>query len=133
MRVLIAEDEPRLAEALARGLRRNGFAVDIALDGNQALKRTAVVDYDVVVLDRDLPYVHGDEVCRQLVGAERPPRILMLTAEQAADLLQTDAEAVLAMADAGELPGRKIGDEWRFLRRAVLAWLGGAAPPDSAA
>jgi DNA-binding response OmpR family regulator len=80
MRVLIAEDEPRLAEALARGLRRNGFAVDIALDGNQALKRTTVVDYDVVVLDRDLPYVHGDEVCRQLVGAERPPRILMLTA-----------------------------------------------------
>jgi CheY-like chemotaxis protein len=55
MRVLIAEDEPRLAEALARGLRRNGFAVDIALDGNQALRRTAVVDYDVVVLDRDLP------------------------------------------------------------------------------
>jgi DNA-binding response OmpR family regulator len=80
MRVLIAEDEPRLAEALARGLRRNGFAVDIALDGNQALKRTRVVDYDVVVLDRDLPYVHGDEVCRQLVGADRPPRILMLTA-----------------------------------------------------
>src|SRR4051794_41451621 len=80
MRVLIAEDEPRLAEALARGLRRNGFAVDIALDGNQALRRTAVVDYDVVVLDRDLPAVHGDEVCRQLVGGERPPRILMLTA-----------------------------------------------------
>src|SRR6266540_3777685 len=80
MRVLIAEDEPRLAEALARGLRRNGFAVDIALDGNQALKRTAVVDYDAVVLDRDLPHVHGDEVCRQLVGADHPPRILMLTA-----------------------------------------------------
>ncbi|HEY7621536.1 MAG TPA: response regulator transcription factor [Solirubrobacteraceae bacterium] len=80
MRVLIAEDEPRLAEALARGLRRNGFAVDIAFDGDQALKRTAVVDYDAVVLDRDLPYVHGDEVCRKLVGAERPPRILMLTA-----------------------------------------------------
>jgi DNA-binding response OmpR family regulator len=80
MRVLIAEDEPRLAEALARGLRRNGFAVDIALDGGQALRRTALVDYDAVVLDRDLPEVHGDEVCRKLVGAERPPRILMLTA-----------------------------------------------------
>jgi DNA-binding response OmpR family regulator len=80
MRVLIAEDEPRLAEALARGLRRNGFAVDIALDGDQALKRTSVVDYDAVVLDRDLPAVHGDEVCRRLVGGERPPRILMLTA-----------------------------------------------------
>jgi len=69
MRVLIAEDEPRLAEALARGLRRNGFAVDIALDGDQALRRTALVDYDAVVLDRDLPEVHGDEVCRRLVGA----------------------------------------------------------------
>ena len=80
MRVLIAEDEPRLAEALARGLRRNGFAVDIALDGEEALKRTAVVDYDAVVLDRDLPEVHGDEVCRRLVGNESPPRILMLTA-----------------------------------------------------
>src|SRR6266487_5438360 len=79
MRVLIAENEPRLAEALARGLRRNGFAVDIALDGDQALKRTAVVDYDAVVLDRDLPHVHGDEVCRQLVGADRPPYILILT------------------------------------------------------
>ncbi|MEA2251083.1 MAG: hypothetical protein QOJ82_170 [Solirubrobacteraceae bacterium] len=80
MRVLIAEDEPRLAEALARGLRRKGFAVDIALDGDQALRRTAVVDYDAVVLDRDLPAVHGDDVCRRLVGGERPPRILMLTA-----------------------------------------------------
>src|SRR5262245_49875789 len=80
MRVLIAEDEPRLAEALARGLRRNGFAVDIALDGDQALQRTALVDYDAVVLDRDLPAVHGDEVCRRLVGADAPPRILMLTA-----------------------------------------------------
>ena len=57
----------------------------------------------------------------------------VLTAEQAAELLQTDEEAVLALADARELPGRKIGDEWRFLRRAVLAWLGGAQPPDSAA
>jgi DNA-binding response OmpR family regulator len=80
MRVLIAEDEPRLAEALARGLRRNGFAVDIALDGDQALRRTALVDYDAVVLDRDLPEVHGDEVCRRLVGGDTPPRILMLTA-----------------------------------------------------
>jgi excisionase family DNA binding protein len=57
----------------------------------------------------------------------------VLTVEQAAELLQTDADAVRALADAGELPGRRIGDEWRFLRRAVLAWLGGPAPPDSAA
>jgi DNA-binding response OmpR family regulator len=80
MRVLIAEDEPRLAEALARGLRRHGFAVDVALDGEAALHRTELVDYDAVVLDRDLPAVHGDDVCRALVGHERPPRILMLTA-----------------------------------------------------
>src|SRR5947207_9353999 len=80
MRILIAEDEPRLAEALARGLRRGGWAVDVALDGGAALQRSAVVDYDAVVLDRDLPEVHGDDVCRGLVAAERPPRIIMLTA-----------------------------------------------------
>jgi excisionase family DNA binding protein len=57
----------------------------------------------------------------------------VLTVEQAAELLQTEADAVRELADAGELPGRRIGDEWRFLRRAVLAWLGGAAPPDAAA
>ena len=57
----------------------------------------------------------------------------VLTVEQAAELLQTESEAVRALADAGELPGRKIGDEWRFLRRAVLAWLGATAPPDAAA
>jgi excisionase family DNA binding protein len=57
----------------------------------------------------------------------------VLTVEQAAELLQTDPDAVRELADAGELPGRRIGDEWRFLRRAVLAWLGGAAPPDAAA
>jgi excisionase family DNA binding protein len=56
----------------------------------------------------------------------------VLTVEQAAELLQTDADAVRELADAGELPGRRIGGEWRFLRRAVLAWLGGAAPADAA-
>ena len=83
MRVLIAEDEPLLADALARGLRKAGCAVDVALDGAAALRRTAVVDYDAVVLDRDLPVVHGDDVCRRLVGQERAPRILMLTASAA--------------------------------------------------
>jgi DNA-binding response OmpR family regulator len=80
MRILIAEDEPRLADALARGLRRDGWAVDVALDGASALQRARIVDYDAVVLDRDLPEVHGDEVCRTLVAGPRPPRILMLTA-----------------------------------------------------
>ena len=80
MRVLLAEDEPRVADAVARGLRREGLAIDVAPDGAQALYKARVNAYDVVVLDRDLPEVHGDEVCVALVQAERPPRILMLTA-----------------------------------------------------
>jgi DNA-binding response OmpR family regulator len=80
MRVLIAEDERRLAEAIARGLRREGMAVDVAPDGADALLKARVVRYDVVVLDRDLPGIHGDEVCRT-VRDERPETgILMLTA-----------------------------------------------------
>jgi DNA-binding response OmpR family regulator len=80
MRVLIAEDERRLADAIARGLRREGMAVDLAPDGSDALMKSRVVRYDVVVLDRDLPVVHGDEVCRT-VRDERPETaILMLTA-----------------------------------------------------
>jgi DNA-binding response OmpR family regulator len=85
MRVLIAEDEPRLAEALARGLRRNGCAVDVSHDGRSALDRTRLVDYDAVVLDRDLPVMHGDDVCRELRRLETPPRILMLTAATAVE------------------------------------------------
>jgi DNA-binding response OmpR family regulator len=80
VRVLIAEDEIRLAFALARGLRREGMAVDLAPDGTDALVKARVVRYDVLVLDRDLPGVHGDEVCK-LVREERPETgILMLTA-----------------------------------------------------
>jgi len=80
MRVLIAEDEPRVAAAVARGLRREGMAVDVAPDGAAALLKARMVPYDVVVLDRDLPAVHGDDVCRAL-AAERPAtKILMLTA-----------------------------------------------------
>jgi DNA-binding response OmpR family regulator len=80
VRVLIAEDEQRLADAIARGLRREGMAVDLAPDGTDALVKARVVRYDVVVLDRDLPGTHGDEVCR-LVRGERPETgILMLTA-----------------------------------------------------
>jgi DNA-binding response OmpR family regulator len=80
MRVLIAEDEWRLAETIARGLRREGMAVDLAPDGSDALLKARVYRYDVVVLDRDLPHVHGDQVCRTL-REERPETpILMLTA-----------------------------------------------------
>jgi DNA-binding response OmpR family regulator len=80
MRVLIAEDEVRLAEAIARGLRRQGMAVDLAPDGEQALVKARVVRYDVLVLDRDLPVVHGDVVCKQVRGERPETGILMLTA-----------------------------------------------------
>jgi DNA-binding response OmpR family regulator len=80
MRVLIAEDERRLAEAIARGLRREGMAVDLAPDGSDALVKSRVVRYDVVVLDRDLPGVHGDDVCRAVRGERPETGILMLTA-----------------------------------------------------
>ncbi len=80
MRVLVVEDHPRLAETVATVLRREGMAVDVAFDGREALGRVALADYDVVVLDRDLPGVHGDEVCRAMVADGRPGRVLMLTA-----------------------------------------------------
>jgi DNA-binding response OmpR family regulator len=80
MRVLIAEDERRLGDAIARGLRREGMAVDLATDGSDALVKSRVIRYDVLVLDRDLPGLHGDAVC-QTVRDERPDTgILMLTA-----------------------------------------------------
>ena len=80
MRVLIAEDEVRLADAIARGLRRQGIAVDLAPDGGQAVAKARIVRYDVLVLDRDLPVVHGDEVCRTVRGERPETGILMLTA-----------------------------------------------------
>jgi DNA-binding response OmpR family regulator len=80
MRVLIAEDDDRLARAVAAGLRRRGMAADVALDGSNALDKLAASDYDVVVLDRDLPGVHGDEICRRLAAGRSASRILMLTA-----------------------------------------------------
>ena len=80
MRVLVVEDHEVLAEAIATGLRREGMAVDLALDGETALERIRAVDYDVVALDRDLPGVHGDDVCKELVTSRAPTRILMLTA-----------------------------------------------------
>ncbi|WP_440085108.1 response regulator transcription factor [Streptosporangium sp. LJ11] len=80
MRVLIAEDERVLADIVATGLRRETMAVDVVYDGDAALERAAVNDYDVIVLDRDLPVLHGDEVCRRLVADRIPARIIMLTA-----------------------------------------------------
>src|ERR1700733_13937415 len=80
MRLLVVEDHRRLATALAEGLRREGMAVDLAFDGGEALARVAVNAYDVVVLDRDLPGVHGDQVCRALLADGGHTRVLMLTA-----------------------------------------------------
>src|ERR671919_3009556 len=80
MRVLIVEDERPLADAVARGLRHRAMAVDVAYEGGNALRKADLVDYDVVVLDRDLPGVHGDEVCRALRADELGPAVLMLTA-----------------------------------------------------
>jgi DNA-binding response OmpR family regulator len=80
MRVLLVEDHPKLATTVAGGLRRAGMAVDVAFDGNDALEHAAGTSYDVVVLDRDLPGVHGDEVCRVLVADGGASRVLMLTA-----------------------------------------------------
>ena len=80
MRVLVVEDHKELAEAIATGLRREGMAVDLSFDGDSALERTCCTDYDVIVLDRDLPGTHGDEVCTTLTTAGKNSRILMLTA-----------------------------------------------------
>src|SRR3984885_11782556 len=80
MRVLVAEDFEVLARAVATCLRREGMAVDVVLDGDEALESLAVTRYDVVVLDRDLPGTHGDEVCRQIVAGGAGSRVLMLTA-----------------------------------------------------
>lgn len=80
MRILIAEDHEELAETIAVGLRREGMAVDIALDGGVARYLASINRYDVIVLDRDLPVVHGDDVCRSLAADANPARVLMLTA-----------------------------------------------------
>jgi len=78
--VLVVEDEELLADAIAEGLRREALAVDVVYDGDAALERLGVHEYDVLVLDRDLPIVHGDDVCRAVVESGVETRVLMLTA-----------------------------------------------------
>jgi DNA-binding response OmpR family regulator len=80
VRVLVVEDNSVVAEAIAEGLRDQGMAVDVAYDGSSGLEKVTVNEYDVVVLDRDLPKLHGDELCEQIVASPCPSRILMLTA-----------------------------------------------------
>jgi DNA-binding response OmpR family regulator len=95
MRILVVEDEPLLADAVTEWLRGESHAVDVVLDGGAALERVGVNDYDVVVLDRDLPVVHGDQVCRAIAGGDA--RVLMLTA--AADIDERVAGLTLGADD----------------------------------
>ena len=99
MRLLVVEDESELADLIAGGLRDQGFAADIALDGETALEKAWANTYDVIVLDRDLPRVHGDDVCRELLANECGAKILMLTAsgelEQRVDGLNLGADDYL--------------------------------------
>ncbi|SCL73644.1 response regulator transcription factor [Micromonospora peucetia] len=111
MRVLVVEDFEVLARTVGVGLRREGMAVDVVLDGGAALDHLAVTRYDVVVLDRDLPGVPGDEVCRRIVGEHSATRVLMLTAassvKQRVDGLGLGADDYLAKPfDFAELVAR---------------------------
>jgi DNA-binding response OmpR family regulator len=123
MRVLIVEDEKRLADAVARGLRHRAMAVDVAYEGESALRKTGVVDYDVVVLDRDLPGAHGDEICRSLRAGEAGPAVLMLTAsgelEQIVEGLSLGADDYLAKPFAFEELLARVQALGRRPRRAL--------------
>jgi DNA-binding response OmpR family regulator len=96
MRILMVEDHLELAETVAAGLRREGFAVDLAGDGPSALECTSTSHYEVVVLDRNMPGMHGDDVCRTLIGQRYPARILMLTA---ASTIEDRVEGLTCGAD----------------------------------
>jgi DNA-binding response OmpR family regulator len=96
MRVLVVEDHRELAATIAVGLRREGMAVDIVFDGEQALRQSAREPYDVILLDRDLPKRHGDDVCRTLVARGANARVLMLTA---ADTIENRVEGLGLGAD----------------------------------
>lgn len=100
MRVLVVEDHVDYADVVVLGLRRAGMAVDVAYDGGEGFMKASVSDYDVLVLDRDLPALHGDEVCRRLRERGVGARVLMLTAasgaEQAAAGLELGADDYLA-------------------------------------
>jgi len=111
MRVLVVEDNSVVADAVAEGLRDQGMAVDVAYDGPMGLEKAFVNTYDVVVLDRDLPGLHGDSLCQQIVGSACTTRILMLTAagqiEDRVDGLNLGADDYLAKPfDFSELVAR---------------------------
>src|SRR5262249_6199803 len=125
MRILIVEDERRLADAVARGLRRRAMAVDVTYEGESALRKVHVVEYDVVVLDRDLPGMHGDEVCRALRTEESGPAVLMLTASGELDQIV----AGLALGADDYLAKPFAFEELLARVRARGRRRGGALPP----
>src|SRR5713226_8902717 len=96
MRVLVVEDHKELAATIAVGLRREGMAVDIAFDGDDALRHAAGDSYEVILLDRDLPKIHGDDVCRALIARGSRSRVLMLTA---ADTIENRVDGLGLGAD----------------------------------
>jgi DNA-binding response OmpR family regulator len=123
MRVLLIEDEVLLAEQIADGLRDRGIAVDLASDGLEGLHKAGMSRYDVVVLDRDLPVLHGDQVCTALAGHEISARILMLTAAGEA----ADRVAGLVLGADDYLPKPFVFDEL-VLRIRALARRANNAP-----
>src|SRR5580693_6408835 len=111
MRVLVVEDNSVVADAVAEGLRDQGMAVDVAYDGVSGLQKAVVNTYDVVVLDRDLPRLHGDKLCEQIVDSRCTTRVLMLTAagqvEDRVEGLNLGADDYLAKPfDLSELVAR---------------------------
>jgi len=123
--VLVVEDESLLADAIAEWLRREAFAVDVVYDGGAAVERIGVNDYDVVVLDRDLPVVHGDKVCRLILEAGGETRVLMLTAAAAV----RDRVAGLALGADDYLPKPFAFVELSARVHALVRRARPAAPP----
>jgi len=123
VRILVIDDDEELAETLALGLRRTRMAVDVAFDGRSGLERALFNGYDVIVLDRDLPGLHGDEVCAELVAAECRSRVLMLTAagsaEELVDGLALGADDYLPKPFDFPVLVARIGALWRRAQPAV--------------
>src|ERR1700760_1348966 len=119
MRVLVVEDEMTLADAVARGLRRHGVDVDVAYDGDEGFSKLTSTGYDVLVLDRDLPGMSGDDICRSVTSDGLPVRVLMLTAAVG----ERERDDGLALG-AAEYVGKPFA--FADLLQRVLA-LGGAA------
>ena len=124
MRVLIVEDERDLASAVGRGLRRDGLAVDEAYDGDSGLEKALVNEYDVIILDRNLPRLHGDDVCRQLRAEGIEARVIMLTAAAEID----DRVAGLNLGADDYLPKPFAFEELRARVHALASGAAAATP-----